>query len=61
MTLKIQRHSDFTYRQIMISIRIYINHVPFMIAKTYRPFEAFSETIRSCSIDILKTDVVLFR
>ena len=40
----------------MILIRIYIDYVSFMIAKPYRAFEAFYETIRSCDIDILKTD-----
>ena len=47
--------------QFMISIWIYIDYVPFMIAKSYHAFEAFSITIRSCSIDIVKTDVVFLK
>ena len=41
----------------MISIRLYIDHVPIMIAKPYRAFELFCE-FRICSIGILKHDVV---
>ena len=40
--------NDFTNRRFMISFRIYIDHVPFIIAK----FDALSITIRSCSTDI---------
>ena len=32
-----------------------------MIAKVYRAFEPKSITIRSCSIDIIKTNVVFLR
>ena len=42
----------------MISIWMYIDYVPFMIAKSHPAFEAFSITIRSCSVDIVKNDVV---
>ena len=45
----------------MIFIRLYIDHVPIMIAKPYRAFEVFCEMFISCSIDILKTDVVFLR
>ena len=45
----------------MISIKIYVDYVPFMIAKSYRGFEAFSIRMKFCSIDIVKTDVVFLR
>ena len=45
----------------MISIRFHIDYVPFTTAKSYHAFEAFSETIRFCSIDTLKTDVVFLQ
>ena len=38
--------NDFTNQQFMISIRLSIDHVPFMIAKPYHAFEAFCETFR---------------
>ena len=53
--------NDFTNQQFMISIWLSIDHVPIMIAKSYHAFEAFCETFRACSIDIVKTDVVFFK
>ena len=53
--------NDFINQRFMISIRIYIDYVPFMIAKPYRKFEAFSITIRSCGIEILKIDAMFLR
>ena len=39
--------NDFTNRRFMISIWIYIDYLPFMIAKSYRAFEAFSGHVAS--------------
>ena len=41
-----------------ISIWIFIDYVPIIIANLYRAFEAFSISIRSSSIDIVKHDVM---
>ena len=50
--------NEFTNRLFMISIWIFIDYVPIMIANLYRAFKAFSICIRSSNIDIVKHDVM---
>ena len=50
--------NDFTNRLFMVSISILIDYVHIVIANSYYAFEAFSISIRSSSIDIVKNDVV---
>ena len=50
--------NDFTNRLFMVSISILIDYAHIVIANSYYAFEAFSISIRSSSIDIVKNDVV---
>ena len=53
--------NEFTNQLFMIFIWIFIYYVPIMIGNLYRAFEAFSISIRSSSIDIVKHGVSLIR